>query len=93
MSKKRTQYSKEFKAKIALAAIRGEETVPQLAARYNIHPTQINSWKRQLIEKASDLFGKNNDINNKNEHSADDLHRVIGQLTVEHDFLVRKLNH
>ncbi|MCH9665139.1 MAG: transposase [Gammaproteobacteria bacterium] len=41
MSKKRTQYSQEFKAKIALAAIRGEETVPQLAARYHIHPTQL----------------------------------------------------
>ncbi len=48
MSKKRMQYSTEFKAKIALAAIRGEETVPQLAARYHIHPTQINSWKRHL---------------------------------------------
>ena len=93
MSKKRTQYSQEFKAKIALAAIRGEETVPQLAARYHIHPTQINSWKRQLIEKASDLFGKNNDANNKSIHSADDLHHVIGQLTVERDFLARKLDH
>ncbi len=93
MSKKHIQYSQEFKAKIALAAIRGEETVPQLAARYHIHPTQINSWKRQLIEKASDLFGKNNDANNKSVHSADDLHRVIGQLTVERDFLARKLDH
>ncbi|SFP43886.1 Helix-turn-helix domain-containing protein [Nitrosomonas cryotolerans] len=70
MSKKRMQYSTEFKAKIALAAIRGEETVPQLAARYHIHPTQINSWKRHLIEKASDLFGKNSDANNKNKTSA-----------------------
>ncbi|SIO00989.1 IS3 family transposase [Nitrosomonas cryotolerans] len=93
MSKKRMQYSTEFKAKIALAAIRGEETVPQLAARYHIHPTQINSWKRHLIEKASDLFGKNGDANNKSGHSADDLHRVIGQLTVERDFLARKLDH
>jgi transposase len=50
MSKKRTQYSSEFKAKLALAAIRGDETVPQLAARYHVHPTQINSWKQQLIE-------------------------------------------
>ncbi len=81
MSKKRTQYSQEFKAKISLAAILGEETIPQLAARYHIHPTQINSWKRQLIEKASDLFSKINDANNKSIHSADDLHRVIGQLT------------
>ena len=93
MSKKRAQYSIDFKAKVALAAIRGEETVPQLAARYHIHPTQINSWKRHLIEKASDLFGKDNGANTKSGHSVDDLHRVIGQLTVERDFLARKLDH
>jgi len=56
MSKKRKQYSSEFKAKVALAAIQGEETVPQLASRYGIHPTQINSWKRHLIEQAAELF-------------------------------------
>ncbi len=60
MSKKRTQYSSEFKAKVALAAIRGDETIPQLAARYGLHPTQINSWKRQLIEQAAELFSRNN---------------------------------
>lgn len=93
MSKKRTQYSSEFKAKLALAAIRGDETVPQLAARYNIHPTQINSWKRQLIEQAAELFSRDNTAANKERHTTDDLHRVIGQLTVERDFLARKLNH
>ncbi|WP_177183589.1 hypothetical protein [Nitrosomonas cryotolerans] len=46
-----------------------------------------------MIEKASDLFGKNGDANNKNGHSVDDLHRVIGQLTVERDFLARKRDH
>ncbi len=93
MSKKRTHYSSEFKAKVSLAAIRGDETIPQLAARYGIHPTQINSWKRQLIEQASELFSKNNNANKENGQTADDLHRVIGQLTVERDFLVRKLDH
>jgi len=63
ISKKRTQYSSEFKAKVALAAIRGDETIPQLAARYGMHPTQINSWKRQLIEQASKLFYRNNNAN------------------------------
>ncbi|MDP1678899.1 MAG: transposase [Candidatus Nitrotoga sp.] len=51
MSKKRTKYSCEFKARIALAATREDETIPQLAARYGMHSTQINSWKRQLIEQ------------------------------------------
>ena len=93
MSKKRVQYSSEFKAKVALAAIRGEETVPQLASRYGIHPTQINSWKRHLIEQAAELFARSSDGAGKDKGSIDDLHRVIGQLTVERDFLARKLNH
>lgn len=93
MSKKRKQYSSEFKAKVALAAIRGDETVPQLAARYGLHPTQINSWKRQLIAQAAELFSRSNGEGKENKHTADDLHRVIGQLTVERDFLARKLNH
>lgn len=93
MSKKRTQYSGEFKAKIALAAIRGDETIPQLAARYGIHPTQINSWRRQLIEQAAELFSGNTGTSKENGQTTDDLHRVIGQLTVERDFLARKLNH
>ena len=93
MSKKRTHYSSEFKAKVSLAAIRGDETIPQLAARYGIHPTQINSWKRQLIEQAAELFSRNNNSSKENGRTTDDLHRVIGQLTVERDFLVRKLDH
>ena len=92
MSKKRVQYSSEFKAKVALAAIRGEETVPQLASRYGIHPTQINSWKGHLVEQVAELFVRG-DGADKDKGSIDDLHRVIGQLTVERDFLARKLNH
>ncbi len=93
MSQKRKQYSSDFKAKVALAAIRGDETVPQLAARHGLHPTQINTWKRQLTEQAAELFSRDKGRNKEDEHSVDDLHRVIGQLTVERDFLVRKLNH
>ncbi len=93
MSKKRTQYSSEFKAKIALAAIRGDETISRLAARYGMHSTQINSWKRQLIEQAAELFSRNTGASKENGQTTDDLHRVIGQLTVERDFLVRKLDH
>jgi transposase len=93
MSKKRKQYSGEFKAKVALAAIRGEETVAQLAARHGLHPTQINSWKRQLIERAAEVFSKDQGTGEVETRSTDDLHRVIGQLTVERDFLARMLNH
>ena len=93
MSKKRKQYSSDCKAKVALAAVRGDETVPQLAARHGLHPTQINAWKTQLTEQAAELFSRGGGRKKAGEHDADDLHRVIGQLTVKRDFLVRKLNH
>ena len=93
MSKKRLQYSTDFKVKMALAAIRGDETVPQMAARHGVHPTQINTWKRYLTEHAAELFTQSNVTKKESAAPVDDLHRVIGQLTVERDFLVRKLNH
>lgn len=93
MSKKRKHYSSEFKAKVALAAIRGDETIPQLAARHGLHPTQINAWKKQVTEQASELFTRGNGSKKESDHGVDDLHRVIGQLTVERDFLDRKLNY
>jgi len=92
MSKKRKQYSSDFKAKVALAAVRGDETVPQLAARHGLHPTQINTWKKQLTQHASELFTRGSGSDKESIGSADDLHRVIGQLVVERDFLDRKLN-
>ncbi len=83
MSQKRKHHSSEFKAKVALAAVRGDETVAQLAARYGLHPTQINTWKRQLQEQAVKLFSKSNGAAVTNGEKVDELHRVIGQLTVE----------
>ena len=61
-----------------LAAIRGEETVAQLAAHHGLHPTQINSWKRQLIEQAAEVFSKDQGTGKAETHSTDDLHRIIG---------------
>jgi putative transposase len=57
---KRKQYSVQFKAKVALAAIRGEKTGAELASQYEVHPTMINNWKRQLLEGASDVFESGN---------------------------------
>ena len=56
MSKKRKQYSASFKAKVALAALKRCQTTSELAARFQIHPTKVSTWKRELIEHASDLF-------------------------------------
>lgn len=56
MSKKRKQYSPNFKAKVALAAIKGDQTTSEFAARFQIHSTMISTWKRELLERAPDLF-------------------------------------
>ena len=92
MSKKRQQYSSEFKAKVALAVVRGDETVPQLATRYGLHPTQVNAWK-QLTSQASELFARGKGSSSTSDAQVEELYRVIGQLTVEKDFLAGRLGH
>jgi transposase len=91
MSKKRKQHSAQFKAKVALAALQNEETTAQLASRFDIHPTMISTWKRQLLDSAADLFEKNQKSRKQVEGQLDELYRQIGQLKVENDFLARKL--
>ena len=58
MSNKRKQYSPEFKAKVALAALKNDETITDLAQRFGVHPTMITTWKRSLQQGAAEIFGK-----------------------------------
>ena len=92
MSRKRTQYSPEFKAKVALAAVRNDETVAELSTRFGIHPTMISNWKRALLDGAADVFDKGQKSRKQNESQVEELYRHIGQLKVERDFLSKKLS-
>jgi len=67
MNNKRKQYSSQFKAKVALEAVRGEKTITELASQYEVHPTMNNTWKRQLLEEASNLFEKGREASQTNE--------------------------
>jgi transposase-like protein len=93
MSNKRKQYSSQFKAKVALEALRGEKTISELASQYEVHPTMINNWKRQLLEEASSLFEKGSSpkpVEESQQSQIDELYRQIGQLKVERDFLANR---
>ena len=92
MTKKRSKYSPEFKAKVALIALKEEETMSELAARFGVHPTMINNWKRALVDGAADLFDKGHKSRKQSEAQVDELYRQIGRLQVERDFLSKKLS-
>jgi len=87
----RRNHSPEFKAKVALAAIRGEKTLIELSQQFDVHPNQIKQWKDLLLEGASGVFG----MEAKSGPAAVDvktLHAKIGELALENDFLAGALN-
>lgn len=81
MSRKRRQYSGDFKAKVALAALKGDETTSTLAARFEVHPTMVSQWNRELLDNAAGLFeGSRGKAGQKSQEEVDTLYREIGKL-------------
>jgi transposase-like protein len=76
-----------------LEAVRGEKTISELASQYEVHPTMINNWKRQLLDEASSLFERGSEVSQTNQSQQsqiNELYRQIGKLQVERDFLASR---
>ena len=87
MGTKRKQHSSDFKAQVAMAALAGDKTLAELASAYGVHPTMISTWKQELMKNAKELFERGNKKGADPQAIIDNLHRKIGQLQVERDFL------
>ena len=91
MGRKRRNHISSFKARIALAALKGDKTLAELAEQFDVHPNQIADWKKQLVGNAENIFGKGGRLAEDSEHKIQELHSKIGQLTMENDFLEQGL--
>ena len=88
----RRRFTAEFKARVALAALRGDKTIQEIAIRHKVHPNQVSSWKRQAMDGLGAVFSNGRDkARVDHEDEVHDLHAKIGRLTVERDFLARGL--
>ena len=87
---KRVRHSEEFKAKVALAAVRGDKTLSELARQFQLHPVQISTWKQRLLEGAVDLFEDRRRKQRVEENNQEELFEQIGRLKMEVEWLKKK---
>lgn len=84
MKRTRRNHGATFKAQVAMAAVKGDQTLAELAEQFRVHPTQITEWKQQLLARAADMFGGTNPTSDTPDLKV--LHAKIGQLSLKHDY-------
>ena len=89
--RKRRNHSSAFKAKVALAALKGDRTLAEIADQFDVHPNQIQDWKKRLVDGAEDVFGGSAVEAQHTEREIEKLQAKVGQLTMENDFLSKFL--
>ena len=91
MKRHRRQYSADWKAKVALEAIKGQRTIQEIASHYEVHPNLVTQWKKQLLERAAEIFSTGKAEEGKaDEELKAELYQQIGKLQVEVDWLKKK---
>ena len=88
---KRRKFSDQFKAKVALEALRGDRTLQEIAAKHRVHPNQVSTWKKQAVDGLSGVFSGGASTQGPSESEIKDFHAKIGRLAVENDFLAQGL--
>ena len=91
MRRKRRNHLPGFKAKVALAAIKGDRTLAELAEQFDVHQNQIQDWRKQLLDQADTVFGRGQERKTTDEAHLKDLYAKIGELALENDFLAKAL--
>ena len=91
MGRIRKRYDGAYKARVALLAIKGEQTTSEIASQYSVHPNQVTQWKKQVLEALPEVFSEGKKKQDENrEEVENELYRQIGQLKVEVDWLKKK---
>ena len=92
MATRRRRFTAEFKHRVALDALRGDHTIQAVAAKHQVHPSQVSNWKREAVEGLKEVFaGRRSKREKDHESRIRDLHAKIGELTVERNFFRRGL--
>jgi len=89
----RKKFGNDFRAKVALAALKGDKTMAELASEFEVHPTQVSAWRNELKDKAADVFGGHAGTSAKEyKEQIEELYKDIGRIQVENNWLKKKLN-